>query len=89
MTTRLEITCSNKGPRDGAHFRVEGIGGRGWKHTEEEAIRYIDEGVHSYYIKRKGLVVDVIVAELPGYKYIKTMLDGNRPENLLRLPDCI
>jgi hypothetical protein len=89
MTTRLEITCSNKGPRDGAYFRAESIGGAGWKHTEEEAIRHIDDGVHSYYIKQRGLVVDVIVAERAGRKYIKTMLDGDRPDNLLSLPDCI
>jgi len=64
------------------------IGGAGWKHAEDDAISYIENGVYSCYVNRGGHSVDVIVATRLGRKYLKTRADGERPDNLLALPEC-
>lgn len=57
-------------------------------HTEDAAIRSIEQGVHSYFVSVGGKRVDVIVATHGGRKYLKTTADGYAPNNLLNLPDC-
>jgi hypothetical protein len=85
---RLQVTCINKTDRYGAHERIRNIGGAGWKHSEDDAIYYIESGTHSYFVDRGGYSVDVIVAMRLGNKYLKTRNDGEQPDNLLALPEC-
>lgn len=57
--------------------------------SEAEVIRRIESRTDTFYDERPtGHVVEVIVAERDGKKYLKTEADGERPDNLLSLPDC-
>ncbi len=83
------VTCINKrGDHYDAHERIQAIGGSGWKHQEDDAIRRIDEGRDSYTVTRGGRTVRVITATHLGRKYLKTDADGIRPDNLLALDEC-
>ena len=90
MATQLEVKCINKTDRYNAHERIKAIGGGGsWKHTQEQAIKWIEDGSFSYYVNKGGHIVDVIIATSQyGHKYIKTTADGEQPNNLLSLPEC-
>ncbi|MCW8310172.1 DUF3892 domain-containing protein [Sphingobacterium sp. InxBP1] len=95
MATSHEIKCINKTNRQNAHERIEKIGGKNpdgqsWKITQQEAIEGIENGRWSFYVNRGGRVIDVIVAvSAAGNKYIKTRNDGEQPNNLLSLPECL
>lgn len=88
MATRLQVKCINKTNRYDAHDRIKSIGGDSWKHAEDDAIAYIENGTYSYYVNRGGSEVKVKVAERQGHKYLKTENDGEQPDNLLELPEC-
>ncbi len=92
MADRYQVMCINKSKRYDPHKHIENIGGvsggKAWKITEDEAIRGIEIGKWSFYVSRGGGTVDVIVAQRMGRKYLKTVADGERPDNLLSLPEC-
>ena len=91
MATRLEVKCINKTDRYNAHERIKAIGGGAgsWKHTQEQAINWIEDGSFAYYVNKGSHSVDVIVATSQyGHKYLKTTADGEQPNNLINLPDC-
>jgi hypothetical protein len=94
MASRVEIRCINKTDRYNPHERIRNVGGVNgdgarWKITEEEAIAGIENDTWSFYVSRGGHTVDVIVARSPyGHKYLKTVADGQQPDNLLSLPEC-
>lgn len=95
MASRHEIKCINKTNRSSAFERIErigGINGNGtkWHLTQQAAISGIESGKWSFYVSKNGHVVNVIVAiSAQGNKYIKTENDGDQPDNLLSLPECI
>jgi len=94
MASRVEIRCINKTDRYNPHERIRNVGGVNsdgarWKITEVEAIAGIESDNWSFYVSRGGHTVDVIVARSPyGHKYLKTVADGQQPDNLLSLPEC-
>jgi hypothetical protein len=94
MASRVEIRCINKTDRYNPHERIRNVGGVNgdgarWKTTEVEAIAGIESDKWSFYVSRGGHTVDVIVARSPyGHKYLKTVADGQQPDNLLSLPEC-
>lgn len=92
MASKAEINCINKSDRTNPHERIEKVGGGSgsnrWKQSEDQTIREIENGSWSYYVTRGGSTVDVIVATRLGRKYLKTVADGESPDNLLSLPDC-
>jgi len=95
MATRLQVMCINKTDRYNAHERIKAIGGTiggtyRWNHTQEQAIKWIEDGSFAYFVVNKeGNEIDVIVAVSQyGHKYIKTKADGEQPDNLLSLPEC-
>lgn len=95
MASRHEVKCINKTDRYNAHERIRAIGGvnpdgTNWKLSQEEAINGIEAGKWSFYVAAKGQWVNVIVAiSRFGNKYLKTEADGEQPNNLLSLYECV
>jgi hypothetical protein len=93
MATKAEIQCVNKTNRYDAHERIRSVGGiqggQRWKLSQPEAIAMIESGQWSFYVTQGGRTVDVIVSTSRyGHKYLKTVADGEHPDNLLSLPEC-
>lgn len=94
MATRVRVSCINKTNRSDPHERISHIGGKNrdgtlWKLPESQAIRDIKDDRWAFYVERPpGHRVDVVVATRLGREYLKTTADGERPDNLLALPEC-
>lgn len=94
MASRHEVLCVNKSDRYNPHERITHIGGKNseverWRLTQEAAIEGIESGKWSFYVRKAGQTVDVVVAKSQyGHKYLKTVADGVQPDNLLSLPEC-
>jgi hypothetical protein len=95
MASSHEVKCINKTDRFNAHERIHAIGGINangtpWKLPQAEAIRGIEAGKWHFFVRRGGHTVDVIVAVSRfGNKYLKTANDGEQPNNLLSLMECV
>ncbi len=58
-----------------------------WKHTNAQAIQFIEERLFSYYVMRDRRVLMLVVDQSPnGGKYLKTQSDNGKPEILLSQP---
>jgi hypothetical protein len=93
MATSHEIKCINKPNRYNEHERIVNIGGlnnngTSWKMSLDTAIKGIEEGEWTFYVYRKGIKVNVVIAEKSGTKYLKTEADDSENNNLLELPEC-
>lgn len=92
MATTYRVTCKEK------HSQFERIASIGCaqvgtgvtkRFTEDEAIAGIKSGSNEFYVERpEGHRVWLIVAKREGREYLKTETDGEKPDNLLSLPDC-
>ena len=95
MPSKHEIKCISKTDRFDPHERITAIGGvnpngSSWKLSQEQAIQDIKAGKYAFYVSKNGQVVDVIVAKSRfGNEYIKTVSDGEQPNNLLSLYECV
>lgn len=84
----LQVTCHTPDGAD-ADQRIDAIGGDGWYHPIDDAIRNIESYVHNYWTSVAGVRADAIVAKRAnGRKYLKTTADGIEPNNLLALRRC-
>ncbi|WP_165227484.1 DUF3892 domain-containing protein [Aquisphaera insulae] len=94
MPSRHEVLCISKSDRMNPHERIQSLGGRNpdgalWRLSQSDAIRGIESGEWSFYVRRAGHIVNVVVAVSRfGHKYLKTQADGEQPDNLLSLPEC-
>lgn len=94
MALSVEIRCINKSDRPNPHERIRAVGGvnpdgNRWKLSQEEAIQGVLDKRWSFYVTRNGRTVEVIVAKSQhGHLYLKTVADGEQPNNLLSLPEC-
>lgn len=89
------ISCINKQPRNDPYRQITHVGGLNsdggrWKITQDDAVARIEKGTNEFYVERPtGDRVNVVVAiSRPRNKYIKTVADGDTPNNLLSLPEC-
>jgi hypothetical protein len=94
MAARVQVQCITKSNRTSPHERITHIGGKNadgtrWKVSEERAIQGIENGEWSFYVSAGGRTADVIIATRLGRKYLKTVNDGETPDNLLSLPECL
>jgi uncharacterized protein DUF3892 len=94
MAAQHEVLCINKSDRFDSHERILRIGGRNadgtaWTLSQKDAIDGIESDKWSFFVRRGGHVVNVIVSKSRyGHKYLKTVADGDQPDNLLALPEC-
>jgi hypothetical protein len=89
----IRVECVNKTDRYDPHDRIQNIGGRNgdgtrWRLSQEDAIAGIESGKWDFYVGVGSQAVSVIVATRLGRKYLKTVADGEQPNNLLSLPEC-
>ncbi len=95
MASVHEVKCVTKSDRYNPHERITSIGGQNadgsnWQLSQEDAIRHIESGRFSFYVRSGGQSVNVIVAvSRYGNKYLKTTADGEHPNNLLSLLECV
>jgi Protein of unknown function (DUF3892) len=91
MSVKLQITCIDRSDNSDPHQRILAIGGGSTEHrwvvSQEDAIRGIEKNDWEFYIYREGKIVNVVVAERDGNKYLKAMCDADQPECLLSLPE--
>jgi Protein of unknown function (DUF3892) len=68
---------------------VGGYEGSQWKLTVNDAIGKIERGELAFVVQAARRTVSLIVAvSHSGQKYLKTDIDGDQPDTLLRLPEC-
>ena len=92
---RARISCINKTDRQAADERIRNVGGVNpdggrWNLGQDQAVAGVEDNKYSFYVERPaGDVVNVVVAvSARGRKYLKTVADGDQPNNLLSLPEC-
>ena len=91
---KIQISCINKSDRYSAHERINHCGGlingQRWRKTQQQVVSEIDSHTNQYYVMVSGYrEVGVIVATSQwGNRYIKTVEDGEMPNNLLSLSEC-
>ena len=95
MPYYIQISCINKSDRFSPHERIRAVGGRSsngtaWTLSQEDAIAGIESGKWSFWVsvgvRRVGVVV---AASAFGNKYLETEADGDQPNYLLSLPECL
>ena len=95
MASRLLVECIQRTDRQDAHELIKAIGGGlpgcRWKHTHADAIVWTEDGTFVYYVvNQDGREMNAFAAlNQHGHKYLKTAADGEQPDSLLNLPECL
>jgi hypothetical protein len=88
---RYRASCTEKREEHEHVVRLGCYGPDGIYHSfsEAEVIGRLESRLDTFYAERPdGHVAEIIVVEREGEKYLKTLPDGERPNNLDWLPDC-
>jgi hypothetical protein len=81
-----EITCIIR-DGDDPDYRIDGVGGSWGSKGARTVIEEIEAGA-DYFVEVDGTLVDVVVAEQDGRKYLGTDPDRTTHNNLNSLPSC-
>lgn len=90
----VKISCINKDPRYDPYHAITHVGGVNpdgtrWRYTLARAIQAIESNEYQFYVDVNNDPVSVVVRVSPqGHKYLKTVADGDHPNNLLSLDEC-
>src|SRR5437764_693136 len=96
----MQITCIHKNPRNDPNHPIRSVGGLNltqnipFRMTQVQCIQSIDKGNHFFVVGADGSRADVRVFihfppwGLQGIRYIATVADNSRADNLLFLPEC-
>lgn len=83
-----KVTASGK-DKDGDITKLCNSGESWSPRAKADAIRDIDNGIHSYYVQQPGTSrTEVRVVNEGGSKYLRTTADKSSNNNLDNLPDC-
>jgi len=95
MARYLRIRNVVKTDQPGGHEQIQAVcgikpDGSHWSLTQDEAVAQVEDGISLFYMERAGgRRLDVIVAiDSHAHKYLKTVADGEQPDELLYLPRC-
>ena len=88
MAISRQVKCINKTEHYSRHEKIRYIGGDWGKVAESDAIRQIENGLYSYFVRVGTYTANVIIASYLGRKYLKTDADTTTVDNLLNLPEC-
>lgn len=85
----LQITCITKHPtHEDRHRRVQAVGGKGFYHSEDDAIANVKRNSKAYFVSEQGRSVWVKIQTHDRREYLKTQNDRFLPDNLLSLGEC-
>lgn len=85
---RHQVTCIRKRDHDDPWERITHLGGPGFGiKTTEEVIADIKDG-NPYFTHVGEHTVDIAIRARNGKEYVATEPDGDKPDNLLALPEC-
>lgn len=91
----VRVDCVTRTNRVSPFRRIRAIGGLGqdglrWRLSEEAAAIAIETHRAAFYLESPvGRRVEIVVARGRGRRYLKTESDGESPDRLLALPDCV
>lgn len=91
MAILLKVKWIDRCDASSAHQRINHIGGSEgkfqWKHTNTQAILFIEDEQFDYYVEMNARAVKLKVGRTAdGHKFLKTEADGDEPQHLLNLP---
>src|SRR5262245_49030269 len=92
MAESWQIACINRTESSAPYERIDRVGGpegEGWTLSVDEIVAQIKGNRASFWVEVGGQRVDVIVTSRSGREFIKTRPDGDSPNNLLSLPECV
>ena len=83
MAMLLQVKWVDQGDHSDVFHRVRHIGGASrefeWKHTHEQAVRFIEQGMFDYYVKvGKNAVRLEVGVSANGCKYLRTDTDDGQ-----------
>ncbi|HEV7669070.1 MAG TPA: hypothetical protein VGS22_11130 [Thermoanaerobaculia bacterium] len=92
---RLEILSAAKTNCEEPYARISCLAGRApdghaWRLANEDAIRALETGARSLFVRWDGLEHDVVIQRDPaGHKLLSIAGDQGGSNALLHLPDCM
>lgn len=81
-----EITCIIRDGDDPDH-RIDGVDGTWGSKGARTVVDEVEAG-GDYFVEIDGALIDVVVAEQDGRKYLRTDPDRTTANSLLSLPSC-